>query len=99
MAVRCHSRTRQLLFLSLFLAGTASFALSIAVLCFCDFVTRAVVLTPAGNQFCDDIEFVAPNECQIFLQNHSIGFFGFQGKLPSSDSVTCFSYNQVADGT
>src|SRR3569832_981263 len=85
-------------YLSLLLLGTAACMLSIEAVTYCDFVSRYVVLTPAGSSYCKEQDLNEPADCQVFLHNHSLGFYGFQGTLPSSTGYTCFTYKQVMDG-
>jgi len=94
-------------FLLLFLMTTGAFCCTLASTGFCAFVSRHIQLSEPASEYCSnpDNGFEEdPTQCETFLQNHGIGFWGWQAAVANPipgepDVLVCLAYTQFVPGT
>lgn len=82
-------------FAMLSLFSTSAFLCGLIASGFCSFVARNIELAEGYTPLlaCRAIG-LDPSSCAVFLDNHGVGFYGWQGTVAYNETV-CLSYTQV----
>lgn len=80
-------------FTCLFLFCSAAFICGITATSFCAFVSRDVVPAADAKEICDQLTNSTSDQCGSYLNNHGVGFWGWQATVPV-DQLVCMSYTQ-----
>lgn len=84
-------------FSCLFLFCTSAFCCGIMATSYCAFVSRDVTTTESAVEICAQGTNSTTEQCESFLDDHGIGFWGWQATVPVNQLV-CLSYTQWIDG-
>ena len=74
----------------------SAFCCGIAATGYCGFVSRDIQIKSDRTEFCDSLQ-METEVCATLLDNHGVGFFGWQADV-SIDQTACFSYTQYVSG-
>lgn len=74
----------------------SAFCCGIAATGYCGFVSRDIQIKSDRTEFCDSLQ-METEVCATLLNNHGVGFFGWQADVPV-DQTACFSYTQYVPG-